>query len=277
MKTTDIKSFHNRHLVALCALFVLGNAVIGLPVKTADKFTFLGFLISFLIGLLLCLVLFYIPLCKPVLIFSFLLSFWAAGDTFLEFLKFINQTLLRDTARILILLPLIFAIVLFGLKSRTAVLKFSLISAVFSSLAVAFFFFFTLKDFQIKNIIIKTLPSFENVFIQTMPYIKKVTLPSLLLPIFARIGGKNKKSTLLGFFGGNVLLAVCILNSVLLFGSNFSGGLDFPYASAISTVTFGNLFTRMDGFAYFIYFASCIIKITVCVNIIKYSKEKLAN
>lgn len=276
MKTTDIKPLFSRHFIALSTLFILGNAVIGLPVKTADKFTFLGFLISFLIANILYLLIFAISISKPLLILSALISFWAAADTFLEFLKFINATLLRDTAKILIVIPLVFTVVLFCLKGKTVLFKFSLISVCFSVLAIIFFFIFTAKDFEINNIIIKTFPSIKNLYVQTIPYIKTVTLPSLLLVFFAKITKNTKKSAFLGLLSGNVLLAVCILNSVLLFGSKFSGRLDFPYASAISTVTFGNLFTRMDGFAYFIYFASCIIKITVCVNIIKFTQKEIA-
>ena len=270
MKNTDIKPLFARHFVALGTLFILGNAVITLPVKLADKFTFLGFLISVFISALLWLLVFCVPLCKPLLLSASLLGFWAVADTFLEFLKFINATLLRDTAKILIIIPLIFTIVYFCLKSKTVIFKFSLISVCFSVLAVIFFFIFTAKDFEIENIIIKTLPSAKDLYIQTTPYIKAVTLPSLLLVVFAKITKNKKSSAFLGLLSGNVMLAACILNSVLLFGSKFSGRLDFPYASAISTVTFGNLFTRMDGFAYFIYFASCIIKMTVCVKIIAY-------
>ena len=36
------------HSVTACALFVLGDAVIIMPQNTANKFTFLGFLISFI-------------------------------------------------------------------------------------------------------------------------------------------------------------------------------------------------------------------------------------
>ena len=102
-----------------------------------------------------------------------------------------------------------------------------------------------------------------------MPYIKKVTLPCFLIGVFARDNGFSKKTAVSGAVLGNLTLAFCILNSLLLFGNKFAGRLDYPYAFAISTVTFGNLFCRLDGFAYFIYFASCLIKITLSVSIIK--------
>ena len=71
-----------------------------------------------------------------------------------------------------------------------------------------------------------------------------------------------------------MLLGITILNSVLLFGIEFSGVLDYPYSSAGSTVTFGNLFTRMDGFLYFVYLASCIVKCAVGIFVIKKSRNK---
>ena len=277
MKITEAKPLFSRHFAALCTLFILGNAVIGLPVKNADKFTFLGFLISFLVGIVLYFIAFSLPLSKPLLIFGVSISFWAAADAFLALLKFINATLLEDGMRILIVIPLIFTVILFCLKGKTALFKFSLISFCFSVVAVVFFFIFTAKDFEIKNIIIKTLPSAKNLYSQTIPYIRSVTLPSLLLVFFAKVTKNTRSSAFLGYFLGNIMLAACILNSVLLFGSKFSGRLDFPYASAISTVTFGSLFTRMDGFAYFIYFASCIIKITVCVHIIAYCVKSISS
>ncbi len=268
MKTIDANQMYNKHFIALSTLFILGNAVIGLPVNKADKFTFLGFLISFLIALLLYFVIFLIPISKPLMCVAFFIAFWAAADTFLEFIKFINEALLRDMPKFLTVLPFVAVVVLFATRSRTSILKFSLISACFSVLAVAFFFLFTAKDFEIQNIIIKEFPKFKNLYSQTLPYIKTVAVPSLLLVVYAKLIATPKKSAYWGLVSGNLLLAGCILNSVLLFGSKFSGRLDYPYASAISTVTFGNLFTRMDGFAYFIYFASCLIKITVCINII---------
>ena len=60
----------------------------------------------------------------------------------------------------------------------------------------------------------------------------------------------------------------------MLFGAQMSGEFDYPYAMAISTVTFGNLFSRLDGFSYFIYFVTALIKITVCVDVIKQEMKK---
>ncbi len=271
MKATDYK----KHFISLCVLFILGNAIISLPSGDADKFTFFGFLIAFLISLLLYFIIFSIPKNKIMLIFAALLSVWTLGDTFIDFIKFINSTLLRESPKILAVFPFLLTAILFCKVNQKAILKFSLISAVICTVAIFFFFGFTATDFRIKNIIINSLPDFKNLSIQTMPYLEKITLPSLLLVVYAKLHEFSDKATFSGMALGNALLAFCILNSVLLFGSDFAGRLDYPYASAISTVTFGNLFTRMDGFAYFIYFASCLIKITVSAQIIKATLRSL--
>ena len=77
---------------------------------------------------------------------------------------------------------------------------------------------------------------------------------------------KNRciKSALAGAVTGFSILGICILNSILLFGAELSGELGFSYISAISTISIGRLFTRLDEFAYLLFFITCIIKITVC-------------
>ena len=248
-------------------LFVLGNGIITLPQQNATKYTFFAFLVSFAIGVALVFAGFIKG--KIILYIASFLSVFIIGDTAVDFLKFISSSLLLNVERILIILPFLAVITLFGLASKKAVLKFSLISGILSLLAVVFFFFFTLKDFEIKNIIIKSLPDYKNLYFQTIPYIKKVALPGFLIGVFARDNGFSKKTAVFGTVLGNLTLAFCILNSLLLFGNEFAGRLDYPYALAISTVTFGNLFCRLDGFAYFIYFASCLVKITLSVSVIK--------
>ncbi len=269
MKTTKTPNFAP-HFIFLSALFILGNSVIGLPYRGADKYTFLGFLLSFIVLNVLCLFVFTLDLSRPLLFLAVLLSFWAGADAFLELLEFISQTLLRNTPKILILLPLVFAVLVFAAASDLMLFKFSVLLGIFSVTAVIFFAFFTAKDFNADSIIIKSLPSGNVILTQTIPYLKSVTLPSLLLGFYAKTTKSPKKFAFGGLFCGNLLLAVCILNSVLLFGSDFAGKLKYPYASAISTVTLGNLFTRMDGFAYLIFFASVIVKITVCIKIIRF-------
>ena len=87
---------------------------------------------------------------------------------------------------------------------------------------------------------------------------------------------KVKRKTLtLGLSFGFFLLGIAILLSVMIFGAELSGRLDYPFFSAVSTVTIGKLFTRMDYLAYFIYFSSALIKITICLFVTFSSLKKI--
>ncbi len=268
MKITKNTPF-TKHFIALSALFLLSNAVTTLPSKNANQFTFLGFLICFLISFVLCFIISGIKSQKILLYLSVLPALYCLLDAFLDFILFVSQNLLPETQRFLIILPFVLVAIIFAKTQNSAILKFSLLSFGFCVVAIVLFFLTTLKDFTLSNIFIKTLPDANTLLEQTMPYTQKIVLPSLLLPIFAKIESQQKKTALGGLTIGYILIGICLLNSLLLFGNEFSGRLDFPYAQAISTVTFGNLFTRMDGFSYFIYLVCCLIKITVCIDIIK--------
>lgn len=248
----------------LSVLFILGGAIINLPTNNADKLTFLGFLISFLLSSLVFFAILKFDFFKyPVL----LLAVYFAGDTTVSFLKFISETILKDNQKFWILLLFILPLLYFCMRRHHQIFNFSLIAGFVCSALLVFFFFATFKDFSFKNIYIYSFPNIKSLFLQSLPYIRSVTLPSAVLALYAKQQNVKKHAAFAGLSLGNALLLVSIFNSILLFGTTLSGELNYPYASAISTVTFGNLFTRLDGFSYFIYFAAALIKITVCVKV----------
>ncbi len=262
----------SHHFVWLSCLFVLGSGIINLPVAFANKLTFLGFLIAFLVSIPLAFVVFKVDFLKfPVM----LLALYLAADTLVVFLKFISNTLLGNNQNFWILLLFILPLIYFCFRKPTQIFNFSLICGLLCALLLIFFFFATFKDFNFKNIYIYSFPSVKGLFRQMVPYIKSVTLPILALTLFAKQNNIGMLVTLSGISAGAVLLIISILNSVLLFGAEMAGELLYPYANAISTVTFGNLFSRLDGFSYFIYFVTALIKITVCVEVVKgYNAKK---
>lgn len=256
----------SHHFVWLSCLFILGSGIINLPFAFADSLTFLGFLIAFLVSIPLVFAVIKIDFLKfPITLFALYL----AADTLVVFLKFISNTLLGNSQNFWILLLFILPLIYFCFRKPTEIFNFSLICGLLCGLLLTFFFFATFKDFDFKNIFIRSFPSVKGLFHQTVPYIKTVTLPILVLTLFAKQNNIGTIVTLSGISVGAILLVICILNSVLLFGADMAGELQYPYANAISTVTFGNLFSRLDGFSYFIYFVTALIKITVCVKVVK--------
>ncbi len=269
------KALYSKHFLMLSLLFILGNACIVSPVEGADKYNFFVFLVSCLLSMALAFVAYFIPINRVSVIPIYLLCFYVFGDSLIIFLKFISDSLLSNTSKLFTVLPLIVVLVYLAFKKKDTLFKFTLICGVFTLAVILFFFLATLKDFNVKNIIIYKLPSLDNLFFQSIFYIKTLSLPSVLLGIFAK-QEKIKKGILIGGLGlGLLCFAVTVLNSVLLFGIEFSGRLDYPYSAAGSTVTFGNLFTRLDGFLYFVYAATCITKCTIAIFTIKKSASEI--
>lgn len=268
---------HRTHLIAVSFMFVLGNAVITLPPKNADEYSFLGFLAAGVLAVAVCFGCWFLPFNKFIAFVSSVISLYVIYDTFVTFVRFIKNNLLQQTLPFLIAIPFILIILFLSLKTQEVLLKFSLVTAVLSVAIIALFFFSTFKNFKFENIFIYSLPNFSRFLKQLFPYFKGIVLPSVILSVFAKISGFKKGTLVLGFGMGYLFLALTILNSVLLFGINFSGSLQYPYSSAGSTVTFGNLFTRLDGFIYFLYLSSCLVKSSVGIFIIKKSRSILAS
>ncbi len=264
------KSF-SHHFLWLSALFILGQSIIVLPKINTNRLTFLGFLISAFLSFLLTFGVLKLDFLKyPVL----LIAVFTIGDTLITFIRFISETLI-DEKNFFILVLFLIPLLYFCSRKSYELLNFSLISGIVCATLIVFFFFSTFKDFSFKNIYIYEFPSITDLFSQSLQYIKSVTLPITVLALFARQISIKKEAAVLGISLGSALLLLTVFNSILLFGTELSGEFSYPYADAISTVTFGKLFSRLDGFAYFIYFVSSLIKITVCVSTVKYEIKKI--
>lgn len=283
------------HTVSLWTLFIMGNAVIYLPTKNSDEFTFLGLISASLFGAVLyfaalpiakrlygadnmanrkafCKILFATAF-SAIAVFAVFCAAAALGD----FTVFIKNVVLKDTSLFFISLIFLIVITFFCFRRQEDVLKFFLVAFWFVLVVVIFFFAATAFKFDFRNIFVFKLPKFKELFSQAKPYILNPVIPSVLLPFYnAAVFGKTRVwSGALGYAFGYAMLAVCVIGSVLLFGSEFAGELSFPYSAAVSTVSIGRLFTRLDGFSYFLYFVSALARITVCIFIAKISVKRI--
>ncbi len=270
----NTKNFYNKHFLLLSALFVLGNTVITAPQNNADEFNFLGFLISGLMSIGMIFIGYLLPFSKITAIIMVALAFFCIADAGVTFVRFIHTDLLPQTSPFLIVLPFILLLIFIALKPFNIILKFSLICFLPCLAVILLFFLSTAKDFNIRNIFIYELPKTSNLFWQTVPYIKGIVTPSFLMALVGKNLNFKKSAAFIGFGMGFILLGITVLNSVLLFGMELSARLSFPYSSVGSTVTFGNLFTRLDGFLYFVYLVSSVVKCSVGIFAIKKSREK---
>lgn len=288
------KAVFYTHSAAITAIFIMGNAVINLPVKNADEYTFFSYLLTSLFSVAAILIL--TPLAnwvfgedgentgilKKIVVFIFCFSaavfaIFCAGDAFLDFGNFAKEILIASSEKGVIFLIFLAVSVFFVSRRQEDILKFALLGFWFCFLFILFFFFGAAENYDMRNIFIFSLPDLKTTFSQAKPYFLNPFLPTLLIPVYqAFVFRKIRKTALVfGAVSGYVMLGLCVLGSLLLFGPELAGRLDYPYASAVSTVTVGRIFTRLDGFSYIIYFVSSLIKVTVCSFIIRSCLEKM--
>ena len=282
MKNDAVFKVHN---LTLAFIFILGNASIIFPVKNADRYTVLGYIITCVLSL--CLFLLLIPafnllFCEKegdnlprkiiklsVFALSFAVALYYSAEAFLSFAELAAKLMLPKTPKLITCFFFLISVVFFATRREEDLLKFSLLAGGLIGVLIIFFFIASISAFDLNRIFIFSAKSLEPALRQTPPYIKECLPPCLLLGVYQTcvFGRVQKSASFWGIIIGFILLWLCILNSVLIFGVPLSARLSYPYASAVSTVSVGRLFTRLDGFAYFIYYISSLTKITVCIFI----------
>ena len=93
---------------------------------------------------------------------------------------------------------------------------------------------------------------------------------------FSANGGTRGASALWGTLLSFVLVLICFLNVFLLLGGSFGASMEYPYATAVSTVTAGKLFARLEGFAYITYYVSSAIRVALCISLVSVLSERIA-
>lgn len=278
------KKEYSLHTLCLAAIFLVGNAAVTIPYAGADRNTFLGFLISALIALpIFCTVAFLLNRLKipPQGAFRTLLKatglilsvfiLLGAAVCFRNYRLFVSRDMLPKTPAVLISIGFAVSVLMLVLSPHGTLLKFSLFSFILTAVITGILFAASLPRLNPDTVILLRKPEPSEVYEQTKPYLLNVFIPALPVLLYERqvFGRVRIKRSLWGVALGSVVLGLCLLGTLMLFGAAVAAELEFPYAASISTVTVGNLFTRMDGFAYFVYFAGCIIKISASISVVK--------
>ena len=267
------KPTYNKHLASLSAIFILGDAVIVLPTSNSGDYPLLGFCIGVLAAILLYFV--SLPVTNRFIGKSLLLvsagvyAFYNAGKVFISYTDFADKILLPEASRFLIAALFIIAAVNLATRRQEVILKLSLISVVIAVIAILLFFMLSFKDFKAENIALQNSPDFSGIIKSAKPYFINISLPALLIPVYSRLFAEGKRicAPFAGLLSGLTLEAVCQLESLLLFGAPLAERIEFPLAAAVSTVTVGQLFTRMDGIVYCLFFILALIKTAVCMKL----------
>lgn len=289
------KTVFNTHSAAISALFILGSGVITLPALGADEYTLTAYLLATALSFIIYFILFRIAdmlfsdtetpktslpgkiFTAIVYITAAIFSLFCFADTFKIFVRFAADLLLKSSTLLVAVIIFGGLILFFASRRQEDILKFALLSFTATLIVMIFFFFAAVENFELQNIFIFRLPKMKSLRENLKPYLKEICLPVLLLPVYhALVFRKNRiGATSAGIALGHLFLGLCISSAVLLFGAQFAGEIEYPYAAAVSTVNIGRLFTRMDYFSYFIYFVSAVTRITVCLFIVRECLKRL--
>jgi len=271
-----VKSKININRVSLSAMFLLGSAVLFIPISHAKEGDLVPFVVSFAVSLGFYFLWSFLAdrfyktskeniygkVAAPVIIGVCLA---AEIITTRNFVSYIFNDVLVENTKISVLS--VFASIVFFvvLKGEKPLSKFSVLALVFCFLSIIVLFFASVDNFSSGNVKSLFAGNTEDFLINSGRYFVRVFLCPLVFAFYSRrsFNEENKKSDFLGFFIGFLMLSLCYLNAGLIFSLPYAARLDFAYPLSISVVSVGNLFTRMDGFAYFIIFFSCLIKTAV--------------
>ena len=233
------------HCVALIALSILGEAVILVPYKPSDIYSFSAFLLAFLVA---------IPL------FSLAPCLFKGGVKLLKSKRIavkIFSSFLFSVVALLFLLSCVFPIIEFLKFSYEILLpKAAKITSLSLFLLALVPFLMFKKESLIKKLTGDGLNYFIKIF---LPALAAIALSYGINPSL------NKRTALLGVILGGLLLGGVFLTSLLILGNGVNH-FEFPYLSGIGTLTFGNLFTRLDFFVYYLYFVSSLIKTAISIK-----------
>ena len=273
----------NKHDFSLAVLTVLGDAVLILPGKGSGKYLFIGAVTA--IGcafLLYAILLFFLRFflkrrerlyTKIVLAISAFpiaaYAFYCGTLCWRRFVRFATEILLPYTNKVWIFL--IFAAVVFALavKGNEVLLKFSFLSLAICGFVIVLMLVLSIKDFKVGNIAIYTFPDAKALTRESVPFLKSITAPAMLIPMYQAVCEKrvSRRACFGGLAAGSILLIACFADCLLLFGVALSARFDYPLYSAVSTVTVGPLFTRLDGVVYALFFLTALIKTVFCFRL----------
>lgn len=262
------------HTISAAAISVLATAVVYLPF-TNDKSPVLAMAFALLIGFP-----FYIAVVKisgkiqlkntnlkkffAVIISAFLI--FLAAKSFGSATNYFKDAVLPKTPYYLLVITLFFLVLYAVICGGDAVKKFTVIGFLAVAVLMLILLLISFKNLDVSLI---SKPRFNVPFFETVAkYLVIIFIFSGDVLIFQRKGGNEKsflKSTVLGVMIGGAILTLVIANSVLIFGENYAAEITFPYAAAIGTFSVGTLFTRLDGFAYFMILTVNFLKSALCI------------
>ncbi len=253
------------HIVATSALFTLGNAIVLMPMLN-----FFGVGISFILSLLIVWFVSFllksaqknkvVSLCTTLVIC--IAAIYGAATTFLDYVRFLKSEQMPQTSIILLAITFAAIVVIFAKSKIHAIYKYSLFVFVVLVAIMLLSFMGGFKFFEYKNL------NTDKYIFSAKEYIRFFS-SIIVLSIVFKNDNQSIKPTICGVSVGFLFVFIALFQSVLTLGANADAV--YPYLKSVGVISSGSLFTRLDGAVWFLFFVTSLIKIAVCIKVVKNS------
>ncbi len=263
-----------KHKIFLLSIFILGNTVIVFPKGIGVETALFSLLLSLIPTAALCFLIVTIgkiTIQVPkfaewiVALFCVVIFIICARD----YVSFVDTMRLPKTPRLIISFIFIALCMILGLMQKKVLYLFALFSFIITAFIFISVFLFSLNKLDFGALKITDL-DFKTLLRQSLTFFIH-SFGQLIIPAFffrEYSIRQDKKVYYLGIASGFALVVIYVLNIMLVLGSEIAANVQYPYATLTSLVSFGRNFSRLDGFTYYVYFYSSLIKCAVAVNVI---------
>ena len=263
---------NNFSLICLYSLFFIGNTIINLPFKEYTRGSILGFFIAFLLGFLVILRLKHIKfnkkntlVSKIIYLFLCLYALFCGIVTLRNFVTFSDRIILPEISSFFPTLLFLLLVWFICRQNEKVILKLSFVSLTFIVILVIILFLFSLK-FLSFDFLTEKLPNIKEIAYQSLAYFSMSFIQSIIIFGFIK---KAHTSCVGGYLIGSFVLFLTLIQCIGTFGFSALSNLINPYSSAVGIITFGDKFSRLEGFSYFIYFSSTLLKTVISLKAAK--------
>lgn len=267
----------SRGAVFVCALALFGESALTLKYSSNLVSDLLGYAAALLLtGALFFTLPLLIRLAKKthfctknffkgtVFILSALICLVLAFSSALAFSHFAEIHMHPPFGSVLVLVGFAAFCIFAAIQKITLFGKLSIILLPLSAVSLFFIMGFSVGFMDIKYLIPYKAPDLSLIRHAFSSSIL-VCFPTVL-PLTVTVGrlSNHKKATAFCIFA--VLLTLCFISPLGLFGSELSSTLSYPYPAAVGTAAIGDIFSRLDPLFYTVAFFSCFFKAALCLK-----------
>lgn len=191
-----------------------------------------------------------------------------------NFSRFAADTMLSVKDIFIPFVSLLAIAMLLGLSEKKILLKLSVIILPLSFIILTAVFLYSIRFMSIKYFI--PYKAIDSGWLTTfLPLYLNLTFSSI--PLTLAFKNEKKRVFAYSFLAVFIILALCCATTLGIFGSELASTFSYPYYRAVSSAAMGEIFSRLDGFFYFVCFFTVLLKTATFIYVFKKMFLKLIN